>query len=290
MKKKVTAKITGQELIAPDIYSLWLETELAQEAKPGQFVGVYLKDPAKLLMRPISICDVNEEQTKLRLVYRAGGEGTKELARYALGEDVELLGMLGNGYDIEWLKKRRVLLLGGGIGIPPMLYLAEKLCEAEENDTASILRKEGAADTDIAAGVDSVSLHRSSVIAVLGYADKNTFLKKDFDRICPTYTASMDGSIGTKGTVIDAMDQGMLMGDVICACGPMPMLKAVKAYAADLGMKAYISLEERMACGVGACLGCVTKTKNTDEHTHVNNTRICVEGPVFDADDVIFPE
>lgn len=268
-KKKVTAKITGQEMLAPDIFSLWLETELAEEAKPGQFVGVYLKDPAKLLMRPISICDVDEERTKLRLVYRAAGAGTKELSRYAVGESVDLLGVLGNGYDIDTLKKKRVILLGGGIGIPPMLYLARKLQEAADNDTA-------AAPT------------RPPVIAVLGYADKNAFLKKEFDDICPTYVASMDGSIGTKGTVIDALNRGMLMGDAVCACGPMPMLKAVKEYASDLGMKAYLSLEERMACGVGACLGCVTKTKKTDEHTHVNNTRICVEGPVFDADEIDF--
>lgn len=273
MKKKVTAKICAQEQLAPDIYSLWLESELAAEAGPGQFVGVYLKDPSKLLMRPISICDVDDDRTKLRLVYRAAGEGTKELSGYALGENVELLGVLGNGYDIEMLRKKRVILLGGGIGIPPMLYLARKLREAEEND----IRPEDEAEAP----------HRSSVAAVLGYADKNAFLKKEFDDICPTYVASMDGSIGTKGTVIDALNQGMLMGDALCACGPMPMLKAVKEYASDLGMKAYLSLEERMACGVGACLGCVTVTKQKDEHTHVNNTRICVEGPVFDADDIV---
>ena len=117
----------------------------------------------------------------------------------------------------------------------------------------------------------------------MGYADNKLFLKEDFDKESEVLIATMDGSAGTKGTVIDAMNAENVTGDVVCACGPMPMLRAVKKYAEEKGMTAYISLEERMACGVGACLGCVTKTKEKDEHTHVNNTRICVEGPVFEA-------
>ena len=255
MKRKAKATIVSQEMLSTGIWSLWLETEMAKEARPGQFVGVYPKDGSRLLMRPISICDVNEDKTQLRLVYRAGGSGTKEISSYNKGEEVYLLGVLGNGYDLSAMEGKKVILLGGGIGIPPMLYLAKEL-EARGIFTNT----------------------------VLGYADDKLFLKNDFDRVSDfVYVATMDGSAGTKGTVIDAMNAGMIMGDVICACGPMPMLRAVKQYAADLGMKAYISLEERMACGVGACLGCVTKTKEKDEHTHVNNTRICVEGPVFDA-------
>jgi dihydroorotate dehydrogenase electron transfer subunit len=122
--------------------------------------------------------------------------------------------------------------------------------------------------------------------AVLGYADSNMFLKEDFEAVCDTHIAAMDGSFGTKGTVIDALNEQGVSGDVIFACGPMPMLRAIKSYSAGKGMEAYISLEERMACGVGACLGCVTKTVNADHHTHVKNSRICVEGPVFRAEDV----
>ncbi len=258
MKRKEEAIIKEQTQLAGGICSLWLETSMAAEARPGQFVGVYTGDPSQLLMRPISICDVNEEKTALRLVYRTVGNGTKKIASYKAGDKLMLLGVLGNGYDIEKMKGRKVLLLGGGIGIPPMLYLAREL------DAAGI-----------------------ACNAVLGYADSQDFLRREFDALCNTYVASMDGSIGTKGTVIDALNQNMLFSDIACACGPMPMLRAVKEFAKDTGMKAYLSLEERMACGVGACLGCVTKTKNTDPHTHVNNTRICVEGPVFDAEEVL---
>ncbi len=258
MKRKEEALIAEQNCLCGEIWSLWLETPMAAEARPGQFIGIYPKDGSRLLMRPISICDVDAERKKLRLVYRAGGAGTKELSTYKTGETLSILGVLGNGYDIEKMKGRKVLLLGGGIGIPPMLYLAREL------DAAGI-----------------------ACNAVLGYADSRDFLHREFDVLCNTYVATMDGSLGTKGTVIDALKENMLFSDVVCACGPMPMLRAVKEFAKDTGMKAYLSLEERMACGVGACLGCVTKTKNTDPHTHVNNTRICVEGPVFDAEEVL---
>ena len=100
--------------------------------------------------------------------------------------------------------------------------------------------------------------------------------------------ATEDGSAGTKGTVIDAIEAAQVSGEIIYACGPMPMLKALAEYADAHGMEAQISLEERMACGIGACLGCICKTKEKDHHTNVNNTRICKDGPVFDAKEVVF--
>ena len=257
MKRKENAQITEQTELAPGIWSLKIKTGMASEAVPGQFIGIYPKDGSRLLMRPIGICDADAGEGILRVVYRAGGAGTKEISSCKAGEDIDILGVLGNGYDTEAVKGKKVLLLGGGIGIPPMLYGCKLL---KEN------------------GIDCA--------AVLGYADSNMFLKDDFETVCSTHIATMDGSFGTKGTVIDALNEQGVTGDVIFACGPMPMLRAIKAYAAEKGMEAYISLEERMACGVGACLGCVTKTVNIDHHTHVKNSRICVEGPVFRAEDV----
>lgn len=242
-----------QEKLSEGIYSLWIENEGAEYARPGQFVGVYPKSKDTILMRPISICETNEG--KIRLVYRVAGKGTKEFSSLKEGDKVKLLANLGNGFPTEEGKGKCVVLMGGGIGIPPMLGVAKAL-KGEE------------------------------VHAFVGYRNSDTFLKEDFDKVSTVHVASEDGSIGTKGNVIDALKESGVKPDVIMACGPMPMLRAIKAYAAENNIKAYISLEERMACGVGACLGCVCKTVKKNAHSHVNNTRICTEGPVFDAEEV----
>ena len=120
----------------------------------------------------------------------------------------------------------------------------------------------------------------------MGYRDADCFLREDFEKNGEVYIATEDGSVGTKGNVMDAIRENALKADVIYACGPMPMLRAIKRYAEEAGINAYISLEERMACGVGACLGCVCKTTKKDAHSHVNNARICTDGPVFEAKEV----
>ena len=259
MKRKEKATIVSQEMLAPGIYSMWVQTAMAADAHPGQFVGVYPKDGSRLLMRPISICDVSDDKTQLRLVYRAGGNGTKEISSYAAGEEVYLLGVLGNGYDLSKMQGKKVILLGGGIGIPPMLGLAKTLKNNNITD---------------------------NVHAFLGYRDKNTFLDDEFEEVCNVHLASDNGEIGFHGNVVDALKESGVKPDIIMACGPMPMLKGIKTYAEAEGIEAFISLEERMACGVGACLGCVVKTTKEDHHSHVNNARICTDGPVFDAKDV----
>lgn len=254
MKAKVTGKVISQKEIAENIFDMWIETSLASEAHPGQFVGVFPKNKSTILPRPISICEVNEEHTALRLVYRIAGQGTTEFSGYATGDSVEILGILGNGFPLEEGKGKKVFLMGGGIGVPPILQLAKEL------------------DAD------------KSVL--VGYRDGNLFLKEDLDKYGKVYVATEDGSVGTKGNVMHAIEANGLEADVIFACGPMPMLRAIKKYAAEKGIKAYISLEEHMACGVGACLGCVVKTKEIDHHSHVHNARICTDGPVFEADEV----
>lgn len=253
-KRKETVRIYRQEPLAGDIFSLTIETSMAEEAHAGQFLGVYIKDASRLLARPISICDADAARGLIRMVYRISGEGTRELSSYREGKTLEILGVLGNGYDIGVTKGKRTIVIGGGIGIPPMLLAAKSIPGEKE--------------------------------IVLGYADAQTFLREEFEKEAKVYIATMDGSVGTKGTVIDAMNANQVEGDVIFACGPMPMLRAVKQYAAAHQMEAYLSLEERMACGVGACLGCVCRTVKKDKHTNVNNARICTEGPVFDAREV----
>lgn len=253
-KKKTTAKVVSQKEIAPQIFDLWLETELALDAHPGQFIAVYPKSADTLLPRPISICEVDRVQSRMRLVYRIAGKGTKEFSAWETGDEVSVLGVLGNGFPLEKAQGKKVFLMGGGIGIPPMLQLAKELQAKKQ--------------------------------IILGYRDRDLFLAEELKQNGTVYIATEDGSAGCLGNVMDAVRENGLQAEVIMACGPMPMLRAIKKYAAENGIEAYLSLEERMACGVGACLGCVCKTKEVDHHSHVHNARICTDGPVFEAKEV----
>lgn len=253
--KKETAKILSQNKIADGIYSMWIETPAAKDAKPGQFIDVYVNDDSKLLPRPISICEVKDNS--LRIVYRVVGGGTKLMSTYLEGDEIEIIGPLGNGFD---MKDGKAILVGGGIGIPPMVELAKNLSE---------------------------KIGKENVISVMGYRDE-LFLTDELEQFSTVVIATEDGSTGTKGTVIDALDENGVDGDVLYACGPIPMLKALKDWANEKGIECQISLEERMACGIGACLACVCKTKEKDEHSNVCNKRICKDGPVFDANEIDF--
>lgn len=247
------AIVVSQKEIAVSIYDLTIQTkDIAAHAKAGQFVSLYCNDGTKILPRPISLCGIDKEAGTLRMVYRVTGEntGTEQFSKMKEGDTVRILGPLGNGFP---LGDKKAFLIGGGIGIPPMLQLAKELdCEKT---------------------------------AVLGYRDE-LFLLDDFKAVCDTYIATEDGSAGTKGNVLDAVKANGLDADIIYACGPTPMLRALKAYAEKNNMECYISMEERMACGIGACLACVCKTKEKDHHTNVHNKRICKEGPVFNAKEV----
>lgn len=247
------ARVISQKQIGTGIYDLTLQTEeIAPAAKAGQFVSLYCKDGSRLLPRPISLCGIDRQNRTLRLVYRVAGKGTEEFSGLEEKDEVKILGPLGNGFE---LLEKKAFLIGGGIGIPPMLQLAKELnCEKT---------------------------------AVLGYRDE-LFLLEDFKAVCDTYIATEDGSAGTKGNVLDAIRENALSTDVIYACGPTPMLRALRDYANEHNMECYISMEERMACGIGACLACVCKSKEKDGHTNVHNKRICKEGPVFNAKEVEF--
>lgn len=253
MREKELAKVISQKCIGTGVYSMWIETKAAQTAVAGQFVSVYCKDKTKLLPRPISICQIDKEKGRLRIVYRVVGGGTEEMSSYSAGDDISLIGPLGNGFMQREGKK--AILIGGGIGIPPMVGLAEALKDKAE------------------------------VSVVAGYRDE-LFLTKELENAGKLYIATEDGSTGTKGTVIDAIKEQAVGGDVIYACGPTPMLKAIKEYALANNIECQLSLEERMACGIGACLACVCQSKDKDAHSNVNNKRICKDGPVFLAEEV----
>ena len=253
-KVKMTAKVVSQQALTDDIFSMWIQAdEIAGAAVPGQFISVYTKDTGKLLPRPISLCQVDKEKGQLRIVYRVVGAGTSQFSGYQAGADIEIMGPLGNGFPLERAAGKKVFLIGGGIGIPPMLELARQLdCEKQ---------------------------------AVLGYRDV-LFLNDEFEKFSDVYVATEDGSAGTKGNVLDAIRENGLKADVIFACGPTPMLRALKAYAEEHEIECWLSLEEKMACGIGACLACVCQSKEVDEHSHVHNKRICKDGPVFLAQEV----
>lgn len=251
-KQKECVTVISQEMLADGIFSMWIRTEASKEAKPGQFISMYTNDASKLLPRPISICEIDKEESALRVVYRVTGEetGTEQFSKMKAGDEFKIIGPLGNGFPVEKAAGKKAFLMGGGIGVPPILELAKQM-ECDEKQI------------------------------IVGYRDAQTFLKEQFEENGKLYISTEDGSVGTKGNVMDAIREENLDADIIFACGPMPMLRAIKQYAEKRDMECYISLEERMACGIGACLGCVCKSKEKDHHSNVNNKRICKDGPVF---------
>lgn len=257
-KIKTTGTVKSQKMISPGIYSMWIqfkkEENVAAEAVPGQFISMYCNEGSRILPRPISICEIDSENASLRVVYRVAGKGTEEFSGLQAGDTLPVVGPLGNGFT---MKEGTAVLIGGGIGVPPMLELAKQL-----------------------------SGKGNQVQVVLGYRDHDLFLKEEFEPFASVYVSTEDGSVGTKGNVIDAMRENHLTGDGIYSCGPIPMLRGVKAFGEEKNIFTQISLEEKMACGIGACLACVCQSKEKDDHSNVNNKRVCKDGPVFDAREI----
>lgn len=218
---------------------------LAAQAAPGQFAQIRL--PGHTLRRPISLCGIDRERGRLRFVFQVRGQGTAELAQCEPGDELEILAPLGRGFPIDPGKK--TLLLGGGIGVPPLLG-----CAAELGGNA---------------------------LACLGFRSKSAvILEEDFAaagaQVC---VATDDGSYGHPGLVTELAEKENF--DVIFACGPTPMLRAAKALGERRGVPCYLSLEERMACGIGACLGCATPLLTEDGAPYFGH--VCKDGPVFDS-------
>ena len=249
-KLKMKRTVSEQKMISDGICSMWLDAkEVAVQAKPGQFISVYSNDKSRVLPRPISICEIDREKGTLRIVYRVVGKGTEEFSKAEAGDSFEIFGPLGDGFPIEEAKGKKVLMIGGGIGVPPMLQTAKEI--------------EGEA------------------IIVSGYRNQDLFLKEELESAGTLFIATEDGSVGTKGNVVDAIRENQIEADMMFACGPKPMLRALKNYALEKGIPCWISMEEKMACGVGDCLACVCQSKDVDSHSHVHNKRICKDGPVF---------
>ena len=247
------AKIVKNIEIADGIFDMHLLTKkIAQQARCGQFVHIDCGGDT-FLRRPISVCDTDGEV--LRILYQVKGKGTAELARYQKGDVIDVLGPLGNWFTV---KKENALLIGGGIGTYPLLKLARDL----ENPTA-----------------------------LLGFRNKNLVtLEEDFRSVChDTKIVTDDGSYGEKGLVTDFM--GQIIEDkqirIIYACGPKVMLQAVCRVAAEYGVKIQVSLEERMGCGIGACLVCSCKIKQK-KGDGWEYKQVCKNGPIFWGDEVIF--
>ena len=252
---KELMKVLSHKELAPAIFELTLQGQLVQEMQePGQFVHVKTSDSNDpLLRRPISICSINQSEKSFTMIYRTEGKGTKLLSLKKTDEMVDVLGPLGHGFPVDAVDSgETALLVGGGIGVPPLYQLSKML---------------------VAKGV--------KVIHVLGFATKAAvFYENEFAKLGETYITTEDGSYGTKGYVTDVM-KDLTDYQAIYSCGPTPMLKALEAGYSD--HKLYLSLEERMGCGVGACFACVC-------HTSVEGTsykKVCSDGPVFRAGEVI---
>lgn len=237
--------IEKNEALAGEVYIMTLLGDTSAITAPGQFVNIALD--GFYLRRPISVCDV--EDGRLTLIYKVVGKGTEQMSRLVAGHTLELLTGLGNGYDLERIGDRP-LLIGGGAGVPPMYLLAKRL---------------------IACG------KRPKVI--LGFNSVyDVFFEKEFEKLdAPVYITTVDGTYGIKGFVTDAMKFCGAF-NYTCACGPEPMLKAVYN-ASDAGGQ--FSFEERMGCGFGACMGCSCKTK-------YGSKRICKDGPVLDKEEIVW--
>ncbi|MCX7843404.1 MAG: dihydroorotate dehydrogenase electron transfer subunit [Clostridia bacterium] len=261
MSKVLKEKIVAISKLAQDIYKMtFLSRYVAKNSMPGQFVNINCQEGIDaLLRRPISICSVDRQLDTFDIVFQVKGAGTEYLAKKQLGDEIDMIGPLGKPFTI-FPKNERVAVVGGGIGIFPLHNLLKECRWGEKK-------------------------------AFLGFRSAGCIvMESEFKSACDElFISTDDGSIGHKGLVTDLLEQEIQNGsfDIIYTCGPTPMIKKVAEIAAAHGIKCQVSLEQRMGCGIGACLVCACKTKSGDgwQYSHV-----CKDGPVFWSDEVIFDE
>ena len=252
MKKVEEAVILKNISIAPDIFDMLIKAPFAAEnSAAGQFVEIYTGNGVNLLPRPISICEIDKNAGTLRLVYQVVVKGTEIFSKKNKGDVLRIIAPLGSGYNIKNVNKS--IFVGGGIGVPPLLETVKR----------SIGEK----------------------VVILGFRT-GTILKDDFEKTgARVLIATDDGSVGFKGNVVDLIKYENITGDIIYSCGPKIMLKFLSEYAESRGIECFVSMEERMACGIGACVGCAIKIKAGDSFS---NKKVCKDGPVFNSKEVFW--
>lgn len=243
---KEDAKILSNKEIGKDVFEMLLETKISKDIKPGQFINIQIKE--HFLRRPISVASIEGEN--IRIIYKVFGTGTRELSNYKEDERVNIIGPLGRGFEIDENLKE-VLLVAGGVGLPPLYELCKEY------------RK-----------------RNIKVVFVAGFKSKeDIFYEEEIKKLTDyLYISTDDGSYGYRGNVIDLIKDKGIDIDFVYGVGPNPMLKGLQ----ENYTKGYISLEERMACGIGACMGCVCSSKE-----HENGYRVCKDGPVFKIGEIV---
>ncbi|MBO8155304.1 MAG: dihydroorotate dehydrogenase electron transfer subunit [Bacillaceae bacterium] len=253
MMKEQWMEVLNNRPIALDTYEMTLHGKLASSmTQPGQFLHLKIGDGFRhVLRRPLSIADVDQEDQTVKIIYKVIGEGTKWLSQAKPGNQIHVLGPRGHGFPVENVADQHIYLIGGGVGVPPLYYLGKQLAE------------------------------NNRVTAVLGFQTKDAvFYEEKFQELGETMILTDDGSYGKRGLVTDVLESKM---DLYYSCGPLGMLHAVTRKLNDV--KGYVSLEERMGCGIGACFACVCKT--TDPNDERGYRKICKDGPVFPAKEVV---
>ena len=248
-------KVISQEAIAPAIFEFVLEGEMVEAMKAGQFLHLRVPDDAHLLRRPISISSIDKLKKQCHLIYRIEGSGTAIFSTLKPGDRLDVMGPQGNGFDLSELDNHsKVLLVGGGIGVPPLLEVAKQLYER---------------------GVE--------ITTVLGFASKNAVILDDqLAKYGQVYVTTDDGSHGIKGNVSAVINEFDTEFDAIYSCGAPGMMKYINQTFHD-HPRAYLSLESRMACGMGACYACVLKVPDNETVSQ----RVCEDGPVFKTGTVV---
>ncbi|MDO8525080.1 MAG: dihydroorotate dehydrogenase electron transfer subunit [Candidatus Omnitrophota bacterium] len=269
--KQIKTKILQNTKMGERFYKIRIESAyLSKVSRPGQFIEVRCSDGVDpLLRRPLGVHRILE--SGIEMLYEVVGKGTEALAQRKAGEALDVIGPLGKGFDIRGMRGegRRTIIVAGGIGAAPLVALAERLAYSVERIAYSEKRK---------------------IYVFIGARTKSHILcEKEFKKAgAEVYVSTDDGSYGYKGFISDLLKEKLnakrySLNAIIYACGPTGMLKAVAKIAAAKDIPCQVSLEERMACGVGVCLGCPVKVRTQYEYKMV-----CKDGPVFNAEDIIW--